>query len=175
MEALKHNFFLRGFFNKRGYESAADLKKHEIPQLPPKEPVKKFEYEGGKIFDKPDTAKLKEEKILQDAGAYLENNQFGVAVVAASMDMKGDTEKDRLLTEARSMVVRDYLVQNFKFDDTRVKTIGLGKSEMAGEGGKVEVLVYPPGTTAEQTPKPSSDKPLPHIGHSRHGNRSSLQ
>ena len=74
------------------------------------------------------------------------------------MDMKGDTEKDRLLTEARSMVVRDYLVQNFKFDDTRVKTIGLGKSEMAGEGGKVEVLVYPPGTTAEQTPKPSSDK-----------------
>ena len=158
MEALKHNFFLRGFFNKRGYDSAADLKKHEIPQLPPKEPVKKFEYEGGKIFDKPDTAKLKEEKILQDAGAYLENNQFGVAVVAASMDMKGDTEKDRLLTEARSMVVRDYLVQNFKFDDTRVKTIGLGKSEMAGEGGKVEVLVYPPGTTAEQTPKPSSDK-----------------
>jgi len=120
--------------------------------------VKKFEYEGGKIFDKPDTAKLKEEKILQDAGAYLESNPFGVAVVAASVDMKGDTEKDRLLTEARSMVVRDYLVQNFKFDDTRVKTIGLGKSEKASEGGKVEILVYPPGTTTEQTPKPSSNK-----------------
>ena len=98
------------------------------------------------------------EKVLQDAGAYLENNQFGMAVVAASVDMKGDTEKDRLLTEARSMVVRDYLVQNFKFDDTRVKTIGLGKSEKASEGGKVEVLVYPPGTTTEPTPKPSSDK-----------------
>src|SRR6059058_2374492 len=99
MEALKHNFFLARLFQRRGYESAADLKKHEIPQLPPKEPVKKFEYEGGKIFDKPDTAKLKEEKILQDAGTYLESNQFGVAVVAASVDMKGDTEKDRLLTE----------------------------------------------------------------------------
>src|SRR5207237_10650202 len=36
MEALKHNFFLRGFFKERGYESAADLKKNEISQLPGK-------------------------------------------------------------------------------------------------------------------------------------------
>lgn len=40
------------------------------------------------------------------------------------------------------MVVRDYLVKNFEMDDTRVKTIGLGKSpEVNGDG--VEVLVYP--------------------------------
>ncbi len=34
MEALKSNFFLKGFFNKRGYVDADELKKHAIPQLP---------------------------------------------------------------------------------------------------------------------------------------------
>src|SRR6266481_6268783 len=106
MEALKHNFFLRGFFKERGYESAADLKKNEISQLPDKPVAKKFTYEAKKIFDKPDTAKLKDEKTLKDAGDYLQDNRFGLAVIAASSDMKGDTEKERLLTEARAMVVR---------------------------------------------------------------------
>jgi len=38
----------------------------------------------------------------------LQSNPFGLAVVVAYTDMKGDTEKDRLLTEARSMVARDW-------------------------------------------------------------------
>jgi len=46
------------------------------------------------------------------------------------------------LTEARAKVVRDFLVQHFKFDDTKVKTIGLGKSPEAGENGKVEIRIY---------------------------------
>ena len=150
MEALKHNFFLRGFFKERGYESVADLKKNEISQLPDKPVAKKFDYEAKKIFDKPDAAKLKDEKTLNDAGNYLQNNPFGLAVVAAYTDMKGDTKKDRLLSEARAMVVRDYLVRNFKLDDTRIKTIGVGKSDKAAEGGSVDVLIYAEGTTAAQ-------------------------
>src|SRR5438034_11695603 len=80
--------------------------------------------------------------MLKNAGNYLQNNPFGLAVVAAYTDMKGDTEKDRLLSEARAMVVRDYLVRNFKLDDTRIKTIGVGKSDKAAEGGSVDVLIY---------------------------------
>ncbi len=170
MEALKHNFFLRGFFKERGYESAADLKKNEISQLPdkpvakqftyekneisqlPDKPVaKQFTYDAKKVFDKPDAAKLKDAKALNDAGNYLQSNPFGLAVVAAYTDMKGDTEKDRLLTEARSMVARDYLVKNFKLQDTKIKTIGLGKSDQAPDGGSVEILIYPEGTTAAQS------------------------
>ena len=30
MEALKHNFFLSGYFSKRGYEDSADLTANEI-------------------------------------------------------------------------------------------------------------------------------------------------
>jgi phospholipid/cholesterol/gamma-HCH transport system substrate-binding protein len=151
MEALKHNFFLRGFFKQRGYQSAEELKKNEISELPDKPVVKKFEYEAKKVFDKSDTAKLKDEKTLDDAGKYLETNSFGVAVVAAAADMKGDSEKDRELTEARAMVVRDYLVKHFRFQDTRLKTIGIGKSNRAPEGGNVVVLIYPEGTSTERT------------------------
>ena len=42
-----------------------------------------------------------------------------------------------------AMVVREYLVENFKFDDTRLKTTGLGKTADATNGGQVEILVYP--------------------------------
>jgi outer membrane protein OmpA-like peptidoglycan-associated protein len=61
--------------------------------------------------------------------------------VAASTEV-GDTEKDRVLTQARAKVVRDYVVQHFKFDDTRMKIIGLGKSPKTGETSKKEILIY---------------------------------
>jgi phospholipid/cholesterol/gamma-HCH transport system substrate-binding protein len=154
MEALKHNFFLRGFFKERGYESAADLKKNEISQLPNEPVEKKFSYEAKKLFDKPDTAKLKEGKTIDDAGNYLQNNRFGLAVVAAATDMQGDSQKDRLLTEARSMVARDYLVKHFKLDDTKVKTIGLGKSREVRDGGNVEILIYAEGVHRARNSNP---------------------
>lgn len=146
MQALKHNFFLRGFFKKRGYEDSTELTKHEIPQVPARQYSRKFVYDAAKLFDKPDSAKLEKEKPLREAGTFMEQNPFGLAVVAASTDMKGDAEKDRVLTEARAVVVRDYLVKNFKLDDTRVKTIGLGKSAGVDEGSSVEILIYPVGT-----------------------------
>ena len=159
MEALKHNFLLRGFFNRRGYEDSADLTKHEIPQLPTVAVSRNFTYEAAKIFDKPETAKLKSGKALNEAGKFLETNSFGLAVVAVYTDMKGDTEKNRLLTEARAMVVRDYLVQNFKLDDTRIKTMGQGKSaDVNAPGGGVELLVYPPGTNSPENQRAPSSK-----------------
>jgi outer membrane protein OmpA-like peptidoglycan-associated protein len=140
-DALKQNFLLRGFFNKRGYEDASDLKKNKISKLPSQSSSKEFTYDAKDIFDKSDNAKLKNEKALDEAGKFLEQNKFRLVVVAASAEL-GDTDKDRVLTEARAKVVRDFLVQHFKFDDTKVKTIGLGKSPEAGENGKVEIRIY---------------------------------
>ena len=149
-EALKHNFLVRGFFKNRGYENTGDLTKYQIAKLPAGPSVKTFSYEEKQIFDKPDTAKLQNEKVLNEAGKYLEQTKFGLVVVMASAGMKGDSEKDRVLTQARAMVVRDYLVKNFKLDDTRIKTIGLGKADTAAVERKVEILVYPVGTNAPQ-------------------------
>jgi phospholipid/cholesterol/gamma-HCH transport system substrate-binding protein len=144
MEAAKHNFLMSHFFHKRGYEDSADLTKNEIGRLPSGPAVKRFSWSGPKIFEKDETAKLRDPKALNEAGAFLQANPFGLVVVAGYAD-KGDSAQEQILTEARAMVVRDYLVRNFKMDDTRVKTIGLGKSSDA-EGAGVTVLVYPAGT-----------------------------
>jgi len=147
MEALKHNLLLRGYFKKRGYEDSSELTKHEIPQLPAEPSMKEFDYDAKQIFDRPESAKLKNPKIIQEAGKFLEQNKFGWAVVAAYAGMKGDTDKERVLTEARALIVRDYLAENFRLDDTRIKTIGAGKTEQATDG-TIRVLVYPVGSTA---------------------------
>jgi phospholipid/cholesterol/gamma-HCH transport system substrate-binding protein len=147
MEALKHNFLLRGFFKNRGYEDAADLTKHAVAQLPSGEPVKTFDYDGQKLFNQ--QAKLKDTKFLKEAGDYLQSNPFGEAVVVVSTGMKGETGQDRVLSEGRAAAVRDYLAKNFRLDDTRIKTLGLGKTSDTGDGGKAEILVYPPSGPAK--------------------------
>jgi phospholipid/cholesterol/gamma-HCH transport system substrate-binding protein len=149
MDALKQNFLLRGYFKNRGYENSSDLVKNEIPNLPQAEPLKSFTYESKQLFDKVDTAKPKNQKSLRQAGQFLADNEFGVAVVAVSSGMTGDTQKDLVLTEARALVVRNYLVDNFGFEDAQLKTFGAGKKSDVTPGagwGSVEIIVYPPGT-----------------------------
>jgi len=51
------------------------------------------------------------------------------------------------------MVVRDYLVKNFKVDDTRIKTIGLGKTDTANEEPKIDILVYLEVNAAQAQPQ----------------------
>jgi outer membrane protein OmpA-like peptidoglycan-associated protein len=156
-EALKHNFLLRGFFKEHGYENPQELTRNAIPQLPKSPPADRLSYPGAKLFDKPEGAKIKDAKMLADAGRYLEHTQFGLAVVAAYAGEKGDSEKQRELTEARAAVVRDYLVQHFKVDDTKIKTFGGGKSADAPDEGRVELIIYAPANA----PSPSQGAPQP--------------
>jgi len=159
MEALKGNFLVRGFFNNRGYRDSSELTKHEISRLPAEPPIQNYVYDAKQIFDKPDTAKLKNQKSLHAAGQFLQGNSFGLAVVVARTGMKGDTDENRMLTQARAMVVRDYLADNFQLDDTRLKTIGLGESKVAVESSKIQILVYPAGTRAPRAAPASSRSP----------------
>jgi outer membrane protein OmpA-like peptidoglycan-associated protein len=141
MEALQQNFLLSGFFKKRGYSDSSELTKHAISKVPTGAPIKEFNYDATKIFDKPDNAELKDKKALDEAGKFLAENKFSLAVVVSSA-VTGDTEKDLVLTKARAKVIRDYLVKNFQLDDTRIRTIGLGKSKKEGDTVKVQILVY---------------------------------
>jgi hypothetical protein len=62
--------------------------------------------------------------------------------------MEGDTQKDLVLTEARAMVVREYLTENFGFDDSQVKTLGLGKqpgANLDADWGSIQILIFPAG------------------------------
>jgi phospholipid/cholesterol/gamma-HCH transport system substrate-binding protein len=161
MEAMKQNFLVRGYFKKRGYESSAELEKNEIAKLPDSAPLKSFAFDSKQLFEKQDTAKPRNQKALRAAGQYLADTEFGVAVVIVSAGMAGDEQKELVLTQARAMVVRDYLVGNFSFDDTQLKTLGRGKgkSDTPDSGwGTVEILVYPadpevPAQTSAANPK----------------------
>jgi len=161
MEAMKQNFMVRGYYKKRGYENSAELEKNEIPQLPDSAPLKSFTFDAKQLFDKMDTAKPKNQKSLRAAGQFLADTEFGVAVVVVSASMTGDAQKDLVLSQARAMVVRDYLVGNFSFDDSQLKTLGRGKGTSATGNsgwGTVEVIVYPadtegPAQTSAANPK----------------------
>jgi outer membrane protein OmpA-like peptidoglycan-associated protein len=151
MEALKHNFLLSGYFKKRGYEDSTDLGANAISSLPQGTPVKAYTFTAKQLFDGRDSAKLKNQKPLNDAGEFLAQNQFGVAVIVASTGMEGDTQKDAVLTEARAMIVRAYLAENFGFDNSLLKTLGMGKQAGAtvdADWGSIQILIFAAGTEA---------------------------
>jgi phospholipid/cholesterol/gamma-HCH transport system substrate-binding protein len=162
MEALKHNFFLKGYFNKRGYEDSAEIGVNSISGLPRGTPVKSFTFTAKQLFDGRDSAKLKDQKSLDSAGEFLAQNQFGVAVVVASTGIEGDTQKDLVLTEARAMVVREYLAGNYRFNNDLLKTLGMGKEgapNLDADWGSIQILIFPAGTeipAAKMAPASSS-------------------
>ena len=48
------------------------------------------------------------------------------------------------------MVIREYLVENFGFDDSQLKTLGMGKqtgTKPGDEWGMIQILLYPTGVT----------------------------
>jgi hypothetical protein len=81
-----------------------------------------------------------------------------MAVVAGYSGMKGNSGKNKVLMQARTMVVREYLVQNFKLDDTHMATIGMGESNESGDSGRIELLIYPVGAKAPSVQKKGAEK-----------------
>jgi phospholipid/cholesterol/gamma-HCH transport system substrate-binding protein len=169
MDALKHNFLLSGYFKKRGYEDSADLTENEIEGLPAGVATKTFTYMPKQLFEGRDSTKLQNQKSLNESGDYLANNVFGFAVIAVSAGPEGDSSKEMELTEARAMVIRDYLVEHFGFDDSKVKTLGLGKEvgEISeGGAGTIRLLIFPVGSDVpikKQTPAGIASKATPDI------------
>ena len=162
MEALKHNFLLRGYFKSRGYEDSADLGKDEIASAPQAATAKDFTFQSKDLFDKQDSAKLKGQKALNAAGEYLAGNDFGVAVIEVSTGKAGSSAADLTLAQARAMVVRDYIVQHYGFDDTKLKTLSLGKQAdetSKADWGEIKVLIYPAGTPVPADKSPEQSAP----------------
>jgi outer membrane protein OmpA-like peptidoglycan-associated protein len=154
MQALKGNWFLRGFFKKRGYQDSAELTKHAIAKLPEGPFSNRFEIGANDLFDKPDTAKLKNEKVLNQIGERLERTPYDLIVVAAYSGLRGETEENLVLTQARAMVVRQHLAEHFKIDDQRIKTIGMGEDPATSDkrAARVAIIVYPPQPAPQEKP-----------------------
>lgn len=60
------------------------------------------------------------------------------------------------------MVVREYLVENFGFDDGQLKTLGLGKqpgANLDADWGLIQLLIYPAGTAIPADKPPAAATP----------------
>jgi hypothetical protein len=88
--------------------------------------------------------------------------------------MEGDTQKDLVLSQARAMVIREYLVENFGFDDSQLKTLGLGKqagTNLDADWGSIQIQIYPQGTEVPaDTPVPAGVALTTDAGRSSKGN-----
>jgi hypothetical protein len=56
------------------------LKENRISHLPSQPSTREFDYNAGDLFDKPDNAKLKNAGKLDEAGKFLEQSKFKLAV-----------------------------------------------------------------------------------------------
>ena len=60
------------------------------------------------------------------------------------------------------MVIREYLVENFGFDDSQLKTLGMGKqagANLDADWGSIQILIFPAGTEIpvdKPTPAPAA-------------------
>ena len=164
MEALKHNFLLKGYFKNRGYEDSSDLGKDAIESAPQVPTAQDFTLQAKDLFDKQDSAKLKGQKALNPAGQYLAANDFGVAVIEVSTGKTGSSDADKTLAEGRALVLREYIVQHFGFDDSKLKTIALGKQAnetSKDDWGLVKILIYPAGTPIPAAKPDDATPPQP--------------
>jgi hypothetical protein len=67
--------------------------------------------------------------------------------VVISTAMKANSEEDRVLNQARALVVRQYLVEKFKLNNAQLKTKSVeeGGQNPAQTTERVDVVVYPAG------------------------------
>jgi outer membrane protein OmpA-like peptidoglycan-associated protein len=87
---------------------------------------------------------LKDTKPLKKAGEFLQQNPFKLVAVTSSTDYRGEKDKNLDVSRAQALVVRNYLVENFKVDDSRIKTKGMGEDDHSDpkDAGRVEVKIY---------------------------------
>lgn len=161
MEALKQNILFRGYFKDRGYLDAADLTKWEIGEMPGAAPLKTFTFSAEDLFEKPGTARLKDKKRLDEVGAYLEANPFGLVIVQAFSSLAGEQDANLVLTQAQAMVVRNYLADTFKLDVAKLRTMGMGEGKTAqpDRSHRIEISVYAQASGTSQGKTGASASP----------------
>jgi phospholipid/cholesterol/gamma-HCH transport system substrate-binding protein len=144
MEALKHNFFFRGYFNRRGYFSLADLSPAEYRQG--------VLTHGGdrrmlRVWLKVDVlfapAGNGEEPLTDDGKARLDSaiapylDQINNAIVIVEgYAQQGTVDEQYRRSRARAALAKDYLIGRFDLDPQQAGLMPLG-SKSSGSPGNV--------------------------------------
>ena len=130
-EALKHGFFFRGFFKRRGYYTMARLAPDKYRQdkvfANPKNP--RVWIEAAEIFE----LKQGESETLSPAGqlridaavAQLGDRAIGNAIVVEGYAISGTPGDQLAFSRSRAILVRNYLHTRFQLDNRSIGTVPL--------------------------------------------------
>jgi len=121
-EALKHNFFLRGFFKKRGYYNLADITpdKYRKDKAFTSSANRRVWLSGSDLFQSATNG----EEQLSPKGKSLLNaffTEYGESIINSPLVIEGyqngDVAADQLrLSRSRAMAIRQYLQMHFQLD-----------------------------------------------------------
>jgi phospholipid/cholesterol/gamma-HCH transport system substrate-binding protein len=156
MEALKHNFLLRGFFNDRGYFdltqiSPAAYREGVLTEDSDRRVVRVWL--GSDVLFEPESERPLDER-LTDAGkvrvglaigSYLEHVASGIVIVEGYAQ-HGTRDEQYLRSRARASLVRDYLIAKFSLDPQATGAIPLsadsnGSPAKAWDGVALAVIL----------------------------------
>lgn len=144
MEALKHNFLLRGFFKGRGYFdlsqiSPADYRKGVLTKGSDRRLIRAW-LRSDELFepeaDRPEHEQLTPAgKARVDAAIapYLEHVLSGIVIVEGYAQ-PGAREEQYLQSRARASAVRDYLIVQFHLDPQATGAMPLGADSTGSPG-----------------------------------------
>jgi len=144
MEALKHNFLLRGFFNKRGYFdlaqiSPADYRQGALTKGSDRRLVRVWlrsdallEPEPG-YPEKEQLSEAGKNRVDAAIGPYLEYLASGIVMVEGYAQ-QGPSDEQYLRSRVRASIVRDYLVGTFHLDPRATGAMPLSADSTGSPG-----------------------------------------
>jgi phospholipid/cholesterol/gamma-HCH transport system substrate-binding protein len=163
MDALKHNFLLRGFFKGRGYFdlaqiSPADYRRGALTKGGDRRSVRMWLRSDALLEAEPDhpanerltaAGKLGVESAL---APYLEHVASGIVIVEGYAQ-QGAPDERYLRSRARALMVRDYLVAKFHLDPQATGAMPLGAESTDSPGqtpwdGVALAVILPKDTPA---------------------------
>jgi phospholipid/cholesterol/gamma-HCH transport system substrate-binding protein len=132
MEALKHGFFFRGFFNNRGFYdlSTLSLADYQSKDFDKKAKKEREWVQGAGLFSvKADGSEELSESGRKSIDVAMETFQRfteGVALIVEGYSSKGTSNERFMQSRDRSAKVREYLEKTFGLSSTYVGVMAMG-------------------------------------------------
>jgi phospholipid/cholesterol/gamma-HCH transport system substrate-binding protein len=145
MEALKHNFLVRGFFNDRGFFNLASISPAEyragaLTRKGARRTVRIW-LSAPTLFD-PDPENPGDERLTEDGKARLDSAMAtfldrlpGGALIVEGYSQKGTRDEQYLQSRLRASTVRGYLIGKFELDPQMTGIMPLGRDSAESPNG----------------------------------------
>lgn len=139
-ESLKHEFFFKGFFSKRGYYQLSNLSPETYRQNKAftNQENRRAWLSASDLFElRPDGTEdlsFRGRQMLDDAVTQGGGSAMNQPIVVEGYSNSPDTSAQVALSRKRSILVSQYLQNHFQLDSRNVGFIGLSGSAPAGTG-----------------------------------------